>query len=289
MLSRIRSVLVAPANREDMVSKLPRSKPDAVILDLEDAVAPGAKNAARALARDGAQRLSAEHPEMSVFIRVNGVGTPWFYDDIATVAYPELSAVVIPKLESLGDVETAADSLAQTGCAEVPIFAGIETAAGVMAVEALLVPPVELVYFGAEDFVADMSGARTVGNHEVLYARSRVALAARVKGVWPIDQVVVAYSDEQRFISDATEGRNLGFGGKVCIHPSQVGLANRVFFPSAEEVTRARRMLESYEQASENGISAIAFEGRMIDEPMARQARSILKVAGLTDAQAQLT
>jgi len=273
----IRSVLIAPANREDMLAKLPRSQPDAVILDLEDGVAPEAKSGARSLARRGADQLSAQHPEISVFIRVNGVHTPWFFDDIAEAVRPGLSAVVIPKLESVGDVEMAADTLATHGCAAMPIFAGIETAAGVMAAETVLVPPVEMVYFGAEDFVVDMGGERTMTNMEVLYARSRVALAARVTGVRAIDQVVVAYSDEQRFVYDAKEGRNLGFGGKVCIHPLQVPLANEVFSPSGEEVAHARRLLDAYHRSSATGIGAISFEGRMVDEPMARRARAILE------------
>jgi citrate lyase subunit beta / citryl-CoA lyase len=279
----VRSVLVAPANREDMLAKLPRSQPDAVILDLEDGVAPEAKGSARGSARTCARQLSEQHAEISVFIRVNAVGSPWFADDIAAAVSPELSAVVIPKLESAVQIEMAADALASHGCAGVPIFAGIETAAGVLAVETLLIPPVELVYFGAEDFVADMGGERTVTNNEVLYARSRVALAARVNEIRAIDQVVVAYSDEERFIEDAREGRSLGFAGKVCIHPLQVPLANQVFAPSDEEVEHARRLLDAHQHASASGIGAIAFEGRMVDEPMARRARAILDSVRLTN------
>jgi citrate lyase subunit beta/citryl-CoA lyase len=279
----IRSVLIAPANRKDMLAKLPRSQPDAVILDLEDGVAPEAKIAARGLARDSAIQLSAQHPEMSVFIRVNGVKSPWFFADVDAAVYPGLAAVVIPKLECVDDVKIAAEALVICGCSDVPIFAGIETAAGVMAAEALMVPPVELVYFGAEDFVADMGGERTVANSEVLYARSRVALAARVNDVQSIDQVVVAYGDEQQFVTDAREGRNLGFGGKVCIHPAQVRLANQVFSPSVAEVEHARRLLDAYQQSSASGMGAIAFEGRMVDEPMARRARTILDNVRLTE------
>jgi citrate lyase subunit beta/citryl-CoA lyase len=266
-----------------MLAKLPRSEPDAVILDLEDGVAPEAKEGARSLARSGADRLLAEHPEISVFIRVNGVRTPWFSDDIAVAVRPGLSAVVIPKIESLDDVEVAARTLEKHGCVDVPIFAGIETAAGAMAVETALVPPVAFVYFGAEDFVADMGGERTTSNLEVLYARSRVVLAARVSDVRAIDQVVVAYSDEQRFLSDAREGRNLGFVGKVCIHPSQVRLANQVFSPSPEEIEHARRLLDAYDRSTATGIGAIAFDGRMVDEPMAKRARSILEGVSFTE------
>jgi citrate lyase subunit beta / citryl-CoA lyase len=279
----VRSVLIAPANREDLLAKLPKSRPDAVILDLEDGVAPEAKSTARSMAHNGARHLSAQHPEVSVFIRVNGVGTPWFFDDIAAAVFPELSAVVIPKLESADQLEVAAETLASNGCADVPIVAGIETAAGVMAAEALLISPVQLVYFGAEDFVADMGGERTGTNSEVLYARSRVALAARVNNIRAIDQVVVAYSDDQRFVVDAKEGRSLGFAGKVCIHPSQVPLANRVFSPSAEEVDYARRLLEALRQSSASGIGAISFEGRMVDEPMAKRARVILDNVRVTE------
>ena len=140
-------------------------------------------------------------------------------------------------------------------------------------------PPVAACYFGAEDFVADIGGVRTESNLEVLYARSRVVLAARITGVLPIDQVVPAFGDDARFLDDAAQGRALGYQGKLCIHPAQVPLANRAFSPSAEEVDRAQRLLAAYDAAVARGEAAIAFEGQMVDEPLARHARAVVQAA----------
>jgi citrate lyase subunit beta/citryl-CoA lyase len=156
------------------------------------------------------------------------------------------------------------------------VLAGIETAAGVARVEELLRPPVTVAYFGAEDFTADMGGDRTAAGTEVLYARSRVVLAARVTGVHALDQIVTAFDDEAAFVADAELGRALGYGGKVCIHPNQVTWANRVFSPSPEQLDHARRLLAAYDAAAATGQAAIAFEGQMVDEPMARRARALL-------------
>ena len=271
---RVRSALFAPASRPDLLAKLPRSNPDGVIIDLEDAVAPDAKESARPLAAAAARELRQGHPELVILLRVNAVSTEWFAADIAEAVVGELDAVVVPKLdalEALAEVEVA--------CSEscpLPVLAGLETVAGVELASELLRPPVEGVYFGAEDYVVDLGGVRTPGNMEVLYARSKVAAAARLSGVFALDQVVVALRDEDRFRTDAAEGRALGYGGKLCIHPAQVPWANEVFSPSLEELSRARRLLDVYEQAKSEGKGAVAFEGQMVDEPLARQARAVL-------------
>jgi citrate lyase subunit beta/citryl-CoA lyase len=134
-------------------------------------------------------------------------------------------------------------------------------------------------YFGAEDFVADMGGVRTSSNHEVAYARARVALAARLGGVHALDQIVADFRDDGRYIREAEEGRALGYRGKLCIHPAQVALAHEVFTPSAAAVDHAQRLLAAYEEAATRGEATIAFEGEMVDEPMARRARAVLAAA----------
>jgi citrate lyase subunit beta/citryl-CoA lyase len=131
---------------------------------------------------------------------------------------------------------------------------------------------VAVAYFGAEDFITDMGGVRTAGSREVLYARSRFVLAARLAGVHALDQVVASYDDEATFVADAEDGRALGFRGRLCIHPNQVEWANRVFSPSAEELDRARRLLAAYDAAAASGHAVVVFDGQMVDEPMARRA-----------------
>lgn len=277
--TRMRSLLTVPASRPDLIAKAARAAPDAVFLDLEDGVPPGVKEASRANAAEGAGALVREHPGLPVLVRVNGIETPWFEGDVAAALVPELTGVVVPKLESKGDVAAVSAALAAAGLAHLGILAGIESAAGVARVEEVLRPPVRWCYFGAEDFVADMGGVRTESNLEVLYARSRVALAARLGDVHAIDQILADFRDDDRYRRDAREARALGYRGKLCIHPAQVVLAHEVFTPSPDEVDRARRLLAAYDAAAARGEATLDFEGEMVDEPMARRARSVLDAA----------
>src|SRR5262245_28426844 len=279
--ARLRSLLTVPANRADLVAKAPRSAPDAVFLDLEDGVPADAKVGARADARAATVALRDSAPGLQVFVRVNGLATPWFDGDIAEALDPELSGVVVPKVESADDVAMIVEALAAAERAQLGILAGVESAAGVARAEAVLHPPVRWCYFGAEDFVADMGGVRTTGNQEVLYARSRVALAARLGGVHALDQIVADFRDDGRYVREAEAARARGYRGKLCIHPAQVPLSHEVFTPSAAAVDHARRLLAAYEEAATRGEATIAFEGEMVDEPMARRARAVLAAADI--------
>ena len=273
---RLRSLLFAPASRPDVLAKLPRSGPDGVVLDLEDAVPPAAKAEARVHAATVGPALAAEHPDLAVTVRVNALPTTFFAHDLEALT-PGLAAVVVPKLESATQVAEVRAELARRGLADLPIIAGIETVPGVVrAEEVLAAPGVVAGYFGAEDYVLDLGGIRTEASTETLYARSRVAIAARMAGVTVLDQVVTSLSDEDRFASDAAVGRSLGYRGKLCIHPAQVPWANAAFSPSAAELDRARRLLEAYDAAVAQGRASISFEGQMVDEPLARQARAVL-------------
>lgn len=274
-MPRLRSLLFAPGNAPDVLAKLPRSGPDGAVIDLEDAVPTHAKGEARIIARQAATELASE---VALLVRVNSVMTDWFEADVAEALVPALAGVVIPKLESADQVNVVSAALDRAGLASVPIVAGVETAAGVARAEEALEPDrVVAAYFGAEDYIADMGGRRTAANAEVLYARSKVALAARLGGVTAIDQVVTELRDEDVFVADAEQGRALGYRGKLCIHPAQVPWANRVFSASEDELDRARRLVEAYDAATTEGRAAIEFEGQMVDEPLARQARSILE------------
>jgi citrate lyase subunit beta/citryl-CoA lyase len=276
--ARWRSVLFAPANRPELVAKLPRSSPDVVVLDLEDAVPATEKPAARAMARAGAQTLLALESGPAVIVRVNAPGTEWFDDDLREAPVPGLAGVIVPKLETLDEADRAATALDRAACADVGIVAGIETARGVADARTLLVHErIVACYFGAEDFTVDMGGVRRDDNLEVLFPRAQVALAARLAGVPALDIVVAAFTDEERFRREAAEARALGYAGKLCIHPSQVPLANAAFVPGADEVERARRLLAAYDAAVAEGRAAIAFEGQMVDEPLAARARAVLR------------
>lgn len=269
--------MFAPAVRPDFMAKLPDRGADAVVLDCEDATPPNAKAEGRSNARQIAPDLIQRG--CAVTIRVNGPTSEWFEADISQGLLPELAAVVIPKVETVAGLDHISALLDRAGLPELGVVAGIETALGVADARPLLAHPrVVAAYFGAEDFIADMGGVRTESNEEVLFARSKVALAGRLAGVATLDQVVTNFRDDERFARESAQARALGYVGKLCIHPNQVAIANDAFIPSPDEVDRARRLLAAYEEAVERGVSAIDFEGQMVDEPLAAQARRIVSL-----------
>jgi citrate lyase subunit beta/citryl-CoA lyase len=266
--TRWRSVLFVPGNRPELAAKAPRARPDLVVLDLEDAVPPAAKADARVLVAEAVAALVGTVP---VAVRVNPPGTPWFEGD--TDALPVgLDAVVVPKLDAPDTLDEVTEAVAGR-----PVVAGIETVRGVADARKVLRDPVVACYFGAEDYVADLGGARTGTNAEVASARSWVAMAARLAGITALDIVTLAFGDDDRFRREAAEARALGYAGKLCIHPAQVVLANEAFHPSDDEVDWARRLLEAFDEA---GGETIGFEGLMVDEVVAARARAVLDSAG---------
>ncbi|MFT5201502.1 MAG: citrate lyase subunit beta/citryl-CoA lyase [Candidatus Aldehydirespiratoraceae bacterium] len=273
---RLRSLLFAPAVRPDLVAKMPATGADLITIDLEDATPVHAKAAARASLPD---LMASVVGPVAVAIRVNDPSTEWFDADMAAI--PDgVSAVVVPKIETAADIAAVRAALERVNRRDLQIIAGLETALGVADARLLLQDPVVgAAYFGAEDFIADMGGVRTASNNEVAYARSQLALAGRLAEVPVLDQVVADFRDDDRSRREDHEARAMGYAGKLCIHPSQVAIANDVFTPSPEEVDRARRLLAAYDEASAGGIAAIDFEGQMVDEPVARQARQLLTLA----------
>lgn len=277
---RLASLLFAPATDERVLAKLGSRGADAVVVDCEDATPRHLKEAARAIARSAAAELAAQG--VVVTVRVNPPSSEWFEGDIAEALPDGLAAVVVPKVERVAELDRIAAALDAAGRKGLQVLAGIETALGVADARELLAHPrVAAAYFGAEDFIADMGGRRTAGNGEVAHARAQVALAGRLAGVPVLDQVVTDFRDDERFLREAAEACAMGYAGKLCIHPAQVALANGAFQPSAEEVERAQRLVDAYERAAAEGRGAIAFEGQMVDEPLAAQARRVIAAAAL--------
>ena len=267
---RARSLLFVPGGRADLISKVPRFAPDVVVLDLEDAIAAADKEDARAVAVSALAEFDAGLGT-TVLVRVNPVATPWFAADVAAVADSPASGVVLPKLERRSELDDLFAALARHGRADTLVVAGLETGLGVADARALL-PGVTACYFGAEDYVADVGGHRTPGGLEVLYARSQVSLAAHLAGVVALDQAVVGLDDDAHFTADADAA--MGYQGKICIHPRQVGLCHEVFTPTDAEVVHARTMLT----AGAAGVAVV--DGAMIDEVHLRMARAVLGRAG---------
>lgn len=268
----VRSVLFTPGHRADLLAKVGRVRPDVAVPDLEDAVAASAKAEARTVVRQAVAGGLVGPGAGAVFARLNPFGTPAFDADVDEALHPALDGVVLPKLESADQLEGLARRLDARGLSHLAILGGVETAAGVEAAPTLGHPRLAGLYFGAEDFIADVGGERTRRGLEVLYARSRVALAGRLVGVPVIDQVVVAFRDLEQFAAEAEEARQLGYAGKLCIHPSQVALANEAFTPTPEQVARARRIVD----AAAAGPGVVVVDGQMIDRPLVRQAEAVL-------------
>ena len=273
MTERLRSMLFAPGNKSELLKKLVKIQPDAAIVDLEDAVPDAEKDKAR----ENLQQFvsSAESKKLDIFPRVNPVSSRHFERDIQILP-PEVAGVVIPKISSVGELEEAKKALSKNSVI-ANIMVGIETVAGVVsATEILRSDSVIAAYFGAEDYVLDLGGIRTAENDEVFLARSQLGMASRLSGVPVVDQIVADFSDSERFIKEAEQARSLGFAGKLCIHPSQVILANQSFSYSADEITRAKELLAVYDQAVLQGSASVVFDGQMIDEALAKQARRVL-------------
>ena len=249
-----------------MIAKAPRSGPDAIAVDLEDAVAADAKDAARETALES---LPDEAGGL-VLVRVNAPGTPWYDEDVRAVSGSG-AGVVLPMYEDRDQLRALRDAVGDR-----PVIVGIETARGVARVRELLDgSDVTAAYFGAEDYIASVGGRRTASSAEVLFARSEVLLAARVGGVGALDQAVVNVRDEAFFRTDAAAGRDLGYDGKICIHPTQVTLAHEVFTPSDAEVEHARRVVEAGRSA---GVGVV--DGEMVDDVHLRMAAAILQKVG---------
>jgi citrate lyase subunit beta/citryl-CoA lyase len=272
----MRSVLFAGATRPDLVGKLPRSGPDAVVVDLEDAVPEDHKVAARNAAREQTVALVGAHSGLRVFVRVNAPATDWFADDVRDALHGALTGVLVPKVESADDIAQVRKSLSLASLDDLQLFVGIETARGVARVDEILRRDVAAAYFGAEDYIADVGGRRRTGDDEVLYARSRVVLSARLNGVVAVDMAHIDVRDSDGFRRSADRGRDLGYDGKLCVHPEQVRLANEIFGALPREHERAERMIAAAEEAARRGVGAIEFEGVMVDEPALRMARNIL-------------
>ncbi|MFT3871869.1 MAG: aldolase/citrate lyase family protein [Nocardioides sp.] len=259
-----RSMLFVPGNKPSMIAKIPSVRPDLAVVDLEDAVAPAHKDAARhsavaALADLGSSRVQ-------VLVRVNPPGTAWYTDDLAALADLDGIGIVLPKYQD----RTEAEDLRERLPSDAPLVVGLESARGIADCRDLLDGPVDAAYFGAEDYIADVGGRRTSSGIEVLHARSEVVLAARLCGVPAVDQAVLTIRDPKPFRDDAMSGAALGYAGKICLHPAQVATAHEVFTPSEEEIMRARAVRD----AAESGLGMI--DGAMVDSVHLRVASEVL-------------
>ncbi|MDQ2051437.1 CoA ester lyase [Natronolimnohabitans sp. A-GB9] len=277
-----RSVLFTPGDRPEMLRKAPSAGADVIVFDLEDAIAPQRKEEARETVREVLSDPDFD-PDCEVCLRVNA-DESMLLDDLETVLEPpamepnsgfRLDSVMLPKVGSAADVRDLADELAMFD-ASLPVFALIESAAGVLAAPAIAdARATDALVFGAEDLSADLGATRTEEGTEVLYARERVVTAAAAADCTAIDTLVTDFEDEKRLREDTEFAIQLGYDGKLAIHPAQVDPINEVFTPNESEREWADRVLEAKREADAEGRGVFEVDGEMIDAPLIAQAERI--------------
>lgn len=282
----LRSLLFVPGHRADMIEKARRYGADALILDLEDGVAPDAKETARQIV---AAALDDRWPEgPPILVRVNGTESGLLDEDIGVALRPRVDAVCLPKCHSPEEIQ-AVDARLQVledrwgmPRGRVRLMPMIETARGVLNAPAIARghPRVAALGFGAEDFTADIGVPRTREGGEIAYARAAVSLAAHAGRVDALDGIYADFHDAEGLRADTAAARALGYTGKMVIHPAQISTVHAAFAPSTGEVAHARRVVSAFEEAQTRGAGIAVVDGAMIDRPVVLRAQRILDIAG---------
>jgi citrate lyase subunit beta / citryl-CoA lyase len=271
-----RSVLYMPGANERALEKAKTLPADALILDLEDAVAPDAKVDARKRVCEAAH----DYPGKEVAIRVNGFGTQWHEDDLRAAAEAGPDAILVPKVNSAAEVHSIEGAIAaapdRTGIwvmMETPIamFRAHEIASASERLSVLVM--------GTNDLANELRAAHVPGRAPLLTGLSLCVLAARAAGKDILDGVYNDVRDAAGFEAECVQGKEFGFDGKTLIHPGQVEPCNRVFAPSAEEIDHARRVIEAFEEATREGRGVVTVDGRMIEVLHVQNARRVLALA----------
>ncbi len=283
-----RSWMFVPGHRQRMIDKAMGLGTDAIMLDIEDGVAPGEKDTARALIGDalGRERL----PNSPVrFVRINAVGHARMQADLEAVLRQGLDGLVLPKVETPEEVHTVEAVLKKrepeigVEVGAIQLLIAIESPKGLLHAPAIAAcsPRVMGLMFGAEDFGRELGlpTSREAEARDMIYARSAMVVAAASAHVQAVDGVWVDLKDTEGLFGFARQSRRLGFSGMSLIHPSQIEPINSVFSPTPEEVDYAQQVVKAYEEAVARGDGSISFGGQLIDRPIVERARRALEIA----------
>ncbi|HVO20461.1 MAG TPA: CoA ester lyase [Anaeromyxobacter sp.] len=276
-----RSALFVPGANARALSKARTLPADVVILDLEDAVAPAAKEGARAAA---VAALEAGGFLAERVLRVNGADTPWHAADLEAAARAPVDAVCLPKVESPEALRAAALVLERAGAPpEVALWAMVETPRGVLWAREIAeaTPRLACLVAGTSDLVKSLRARHTPGRVEVQTSLSLVVLAARAAGLCALDGVFLDLTDARGLEAACRQGRELGFDGKTLIHPGQLEAANRIFAPAEEELAQARRVVEAHARAVAEGRGVAVVDGRLVEALHVAEAERLLRLAGM--------
>lgn len=284
----VRTALFVPGNRPDRVDKAVNTRADAIIIDLEDAVHPAEKEKTRHIIRDKIK----EHQGRKIIVRINALNTQFVHGDLEEVVVENLSGIMLPKVERASHIQEIntllldmekRNKLEPGSITIIPLIESALAVENIFQIVSERTDPERLftVAFGAADFTLDLGIKITKSGEELSYPRSRIAVACCAAGIQPpIDTpFMIDLKDLDALKKDTKRARQLGFGGKLCIHPSQVEICNRLFSPAKEEIEYAKKVIQAFEEAEAGGIAAIQIEGKFIDYPVVEQSRCILKLA----------
>ncbi len=275
-----RSVLYMPGSKARALEKAKTLAADALIFDLEDAVAPAEKEAARATVAEAVS--GGGYGRRERIIRVNGLDTPWGAEDLKAAAAAAPDAVLIPKVNASAQVEEVDRLLDKHGAPEsVRIWAMMETPRGALHAESIAsgAPRLEAFVLGTNDLAKELGAADVADRQPLLTALGLCLLAARSYGLACIDGVYNAFQDEDGFRAACRQSKEMGFDGRTLIHPAQVPIANAVFAPSAEEVALARKQTAAYEAALARGEAVAVVDGRIVENLHVETAKKIIALA----------
>ncbi|MCU0642761.1 MAG: aldolase/citrate lyase family protein [bacterium] len=277
-----RSRLYLPGNEPKFMINAGLHKPDGIILDLEDSVAPAEKDAAQCLVRNALRQVDFYGAERMV--RINQF--PKGLEDLDYIVPHNIHVILIPKCESADQVKQIDDRV-KKNCNEQKIdreifyMPIIESALGaIRAYEiAMASPHIIALTIGLEDYTADIGTQRTLDGRESFWARSQVVNAARAAGIQPIDTVFSDVNDMEGLRQSVLEAKSLGFDGKGCIHPRQIQIIHDAFAPASEEIEKAKKIVLAYENAEAKGLGVVSLGSKMIDPPVVKRALRTIKLA----------
>lgn len=289
----MRTALFVPGTRPDRVDKAMATQADTVIIDLEDAVPPEQKAQARQVVRD----KLAEYPGQRIMVRCNSRDTAFFQDDLQALTGGELGTLFVPKVETRRDIDAINEALLKLEKAggqpefSVNLLCLIETAlamenAFAITSQAAELPRACMVAFGAADYATDMGIALTGHGRELYFPRYKISNASHAAGLpGPIDTpYMYDLKDLETCRADARRAWELGYTGKLCIHPNQIDICNQVFSPTQEEMAFAQKVIDAFEQTRVLGQGVLQVNGKFIDKPVVERCRRILALAERTTA-----
>ncbi len=282
-----RSVLYMPGANARALEKAKTLPADCLILDLEDAVAPSQKEAARDQVLAAVQAGGYGHRELVV--RCNSFDTDWGRDDLAAFAHAPIAALCLPKVESVGEIHAVVNQLKQAGAPDsLRLWLMVETPRGVLNADAIAGADarIEALVMGTNDLSKELRAPQVPSRIGLLTSLSHCVLAARAHGLEIFDGVHIDLDDEAGLINACEQGRELGFDGKTLIHPKQLDAANRVFAPSPEQIASAEKIVAGWQQAEREGKGVVVVDGRLVEALHVEEAQRALAIARAIDAQA---